>query len=60
MKEITKLSATRKQLAAKHFYYNGCECSSCKDVQEAEAEIIDRAADVMIDILCSQSKEEAE
>ncbi len=60
MKEITKLSVTRKQLAAKHFYYDGCESNNCNDKHEAEAEIINRAADVLIDILRNQSKEEAE
>ena len=54
------MSVTRQQLAAKHFYYNGCECNNCNDKQEAETEIIDRAADVLIDILRNQSNEEAE
>ena len=54
------MKVTRQQLAAKHFYYDGCESSNCNGVQETEAEIIDRAADVLIDILCNQSKEEAE
>lgn len=54
------MSVTRQQLEAKQFYYNGCECSSCKDVHEAEAEIMARAADVLIDILNNQSQEETE
>lgn len=52
MREITKLTVTREQLAAKHFYYNGCECiNKNADLQEVGKEIIDLAADVLIDIL---------
>ena len=60
MKEITKLSVTRQQLTAKYFYYNGCEYSNSNGENEAETEIINRTADVLIDILRNQSQEEAE
>ena len=55
--EITKFSITRQQLKEKHFYYNGCTCSNDKNDTD-NSEILDLAADVLIEILKAETSEE--
>ena len=59
MQEITRLQITRQQLAAKHFYYDGCETADFNSDEEeaAENEILNLAADVLIDILAKEYEE---
>ncbi len=56
MQEITELNTTRKQLAAEHIYYDGCQTEAL--CQEAADGIIELAADVLIQIFMSQIGEE--
>ena len=48
---------TKLQLAEKHFYYNGCECTdvTTEDEQKKE-EILNLAADVLVQILTEEYK----
>lgn len=59
MQEITKLVITRQQLAEKHFYYNGCESIdvNSEEATAAENEILNLAADVLINILTMEYEE---
>lgn len=58
MTEITKLKVKRLQLAEKHFYYNGCECENfTAENEQKENEILNLAADVLIQILTQEYKE---
>ena len=56
MQEITRLQVTRQQLAAKHFYYNGCETTDLNtdEAETAEDKILNLAADVLINILVEE------
>lgn len=56
MQEITKLNVTRQQFAEKHFYYNGCETAEIRE-DTAKNEILNLVADVLINILISESEE---
>ena len=58
MTEITRLKITRQQLVEKHFYYNGCECENfTAENEQKENEILNLAADVLIQILTQEYKE---
>lgn len=50
---------TRQQLAEKHFYYNGCESIdvNSEEATAAENEILNLAADVLINILTMEYEE---
>lgn len=52
MQEITRLNVTRQQLAAEHFYYDGCEAveDTSAEAQEAADILLELAADVLLQI----------
>lgn len=47
-------------MAELHFYYNGCETTdvTTEEMQAAENAILNLAADVLIEILANEHKEE--
>lgn len=52
MQEITKLKVTRQDIRAQYIYFDGCETKPL--CQEAADEMIELAADVLIEIYMRQ------
>lgn len=58
MKEIQSLNVKRTELQKNHYYYNGCSCSEMSEQSEPNEEILNLVADVLIQILMKEKKED--